>query len=395
MSQHPVPESYVRLCLRVGEHLEDFVDAYIGPRALREEVRAEGRQDPRSLRDDALALIEAVPNEDLEEDRVRWLLAQLRGIECVAARLCGDDVSWSDEVERCFGIRPRHVEEGQFEESHKRLDEVLPGSGDLSFRYNGWIESNHVPRETLPDAIEVINAEVRGRAAAIAQLPEAESVHYKFVTDEPWQAFNWYKGDLNSVVEVNLDLPFSIVDLVDLVAHEAYPGHHTERVCKERLLYRERGRFETCVMVLSAPEAVVSEGIATTALEVALGDEGLQPVLDLVRGLGYDVDADVAEAVRQEEWQLFEAATNVARMLHENGMSREDAEAYLHHWALDSPERAAKTVDFLTVPGSRAYATAYTDGRRLCRTFMDRHEDGFKRLLTEQLTVSSLLDPES
>jgi hypothetical protein len=29
--------------------------------------------------------------------------------------------------------------------------------------------------------------------------------------------------------------------------------------------------------------------------------------------------------------------------------------------------------------------------KRLCRSFMDRNPDGFERLLTEQLTVSSLL----
>jgi hypothetical protein len=96
--------------------------------------------------------------------------------------------------------------------------------------------------------------------------------------------------------------------------------------------------------------------------------------------------------VRHEGWRLFEAATNVARMLHEDYIGRDEAEAYLRQWALDTPARAAKTVDFLTDPGSRAYATAYTDGRRLCRSYIDRHEDGFRRLLSEQLTVSSLLD---
>ncbi len=58
---------------------------------------------------------------------------------------------------------------------------------------------------------------------------------------------------------------------------------------------------------------------------------------------------------------------------------------------LDSPERAAKTVSFLMDPGSWTYVTAYNDGKRLCRSFMDRNPDGFKRLLSEQLTVSSLL----
>jgi hypothetical protein len=36
-----VPERYVSLCLRVGAHIEDFVDAYFGPAALQEEALAD------------------------------------------------------------------------------------------------------------------------------------------------------------------------------------------------------------------------------------------------------------------------------------------------------------------------------------------------------------------
>jgi hypothetical protein len=99
----------------------------------------------------------------------------------------------------------------------------------------------------------------------------------------------------------------------------------------------------------------------------------------------------VADVIHVEEWRLFAAATNAARMLHEDGISPNEAEWYLQEWALYSPERAAKTVSFLMDPGSRTYVTAYTDGNRLCRSFIDRSRDGFRRLLTEQLTVSSLL----
>jgi hypothetical protein len=150
-----------------------------------------------------------------------------------------------------------------------------------------------------------------------------------------------------------------------------------------------------CVMIVSAPEAMIAEGIATNALEVALGDEGFAALLDVVGDLGFPVDVATAEVVHREERRLFGAATNAARMLHEDGITRDDAESYLREWALDSPERAAKTVSFLMDPGSWTYVTAYTDGRRLCASFIDRHRDGFRRLLTEQLTVSSLLGADA
>lgn len=386
------PERYVRLCLRVGAHIEDFVDAYIGPAALKEEALAEGPHDPRGLRDEALALLEEVPREDLEDERVRWLLGQLRGLECVTDRLAGEDIAWADEVERCLGIRPQHVDEEVFRAGHAKLDEVLPGSGDLSSRYNAWLDAANVPAEGLPRAIHDFSGALRRRTAEIVQLPPDERVDYETVTGEPWEAFNAYRGDLRSEIQVNEDLPISLTSLVDIVAHEAYPGHHTERVCKEKLLYRDASRLEMCVMIVSAPEVVITEGIATNALEAALENDGYGTLLREAGDLGVKVDAEVAEIVHVEEWRLFAAATNAARMLHQGEMTSDEAESYLRRWALYSPQRAAKTMSFLLDPGSRTYLTAYTDGKRLCRSFMDRSRDGFRRLLTEQLTVSSLLE---
>jgi hypothetical protein len=384
-----VPDRYVSLCLRVGAHVEDFVDAYIGPPALEQQIAAEEPHDPPRLRDEALALLEELPDEDLEEDRVRWLRAQLRAIECVTAGLAGEEIGWSDEAERCFGIRPHHVDEDVFRAGHDKLNEALPGSGDLSSRYNAWIDAAEVPRETVPRAIEALSAELRRRTHELVDLPSGEGVDYKSVTGEYWQAFNVYRGDLRSYVRVNLDLPFSIVDLVAIVAHESYPGHHTERACKEHHLYRDGDRVEMSVMVAAAPEAVITEGIATNALEVAVGDEGFGALLDLTGDLGFNVDAAVAEVVFREEWGLWAAAVNAARMLHEDGMTSDDAQSYVQEWTLESPERAAKTVSYLE--GAGAYAIALTEGKRLCRQFMDRQADGFRRLLTEQLTVSSLI----
>jgi hypothetical protein len=386
-----LPERYVRLCLRVGAHVDDFVDAYIGPAGLRHEILAEEPLDPNALRDEARVLLEEAPRAGLEDDRVEWLRGQLGGIECVTARLAGEEIAWSDEVERCFGIRPHHVDEAVFRASHARLDEVLPGKGDVGARYNAWIESSFVPREALPSAVDALAAEMRRRTAGIVDLPPGEGVEFETVEGEPWQAFNWYRGDFRSRIQVNLDMPFSIVDLVDLVAHETYPGHHTERACKERHLYRDEGRHEMGVMIVSAPEAVVAEGIATNAVETGLGPGGFREVLPVAVELGFEFDAGVADVVHGEEWELFGAAANAARMLHEDEMAPDEAESYLQEWALQTPERAAKTVAFLQDAGSWTYVTAYTDGRRLARSYIDRERDGFARLLTEQLTVSSLL----
>jgi hypothetical protein len=250
----------------VGEHVDGFVDAYFGPARLKEEALAGGPHDPRQLRDEALALLEEVARVDLEDDRVRWLLAQLRGVECVTARLAGDDMTWSDEVERRFGIRPQDIDEDVFRASHVRLDQAIPGTGDLRGRYNAWRDATKVPPERIPRLLEAFSAELQRRAARIVELPPGERVDYRTVTGEVWEAFNSYRGELQSVVEVNVGFPISLTSLVAIAAHESYPGHHTERACKEQLLFGDGKRFETCVTIAASPEAVITEGIATNAL---------------------------------------------------------------------------------------------------------------------------------
>ena len=55
-----LPERYVRLCLRVGRHIDGFVDAYVGPPEWKRAVAAEELADPRRLQDEAAALLGAL-----------------------------------------------------------------------------------------------------------------------------------------------------------------------------------------------------------------------------------------------------------------------------------------------------------------------------------------------
>ena len=47
--------------------------------------------------------------------------------------LAGDPISYSDEVEGCYGVRPRRVDDSVYEDVHAKLDELLPGDGSLVY----------------------------------------------------------------------------------------------------------------------------------------------------------------------------------------------------------------------------------------------------------------------
>jgi hypothetical protein len=387
-----LPERYVRLCLRVGRHIDGFVDAYVGPPEWERAVAAEEPADPPRLQDEATALLVALEDARLEDDRTRWLRGQLEALECVTARLSAAEIGWADEVERCFGVRPRRTETSAFAEAHRRLDAALPGPGTLRDRYLAWEERNAVPRETLVPALMRLKDVLGPRAHALAAMPPEESVSYELVSGEAWLAYNWYQGDFRSRIDVNADLPISIVVLADLAAHEAYPGHHTERAAKDARLLRAQHRVETSITIISAPEALVSEGIATNALEQALGPDPFAVVADVLDGLDLGFDPAEVHEINTAGQALEDVGTNAAFMLHEDGVAREDVEAYLRDWGLASDAKASRAVAFFTEPSSRIYVSTYTDGRRLCKDYVERAPENFTRLLTEQLTVGDIAD---
>ena len=167
-----VAEAYVELCLRLGRHVDGLVDAYYGEPAVKERIDAEPIGEPASLAEDATRLLTVF--DVLEEQRRHWLHAQLVGLETVARKLAGEEFAFADEVERCYGVRPRRIDESEPEATHAALDEVLPGTGSLADRYQQWRESQVVPAEKLGAVLGDIVEELRRRTAVLVGLPEGE-----------------------------------------------------------------------------------------------------------------------------------------------------------------------------------------------------------------------------
>jgi hypothetical protein len=111
---------YVELGLRLGRHVDGVVDSYFGPAEIAERVDAEDVRPPDALADDASALRRGLQEADeLGPRRRAWLGDQLLGIETFARRLTGEPLAYADEVERCFGLRPRRTPEDVFAAAHE------------------------------------------------------------------------------------------------------------------------------------------------------------------------------------------------------------------------------------------------------------------------------------
>ena len=107
MSDTSLIERYLVLGLRLGKLVPGFVDAYYGPPELAARVDGEPSPDPQALADEAARLLDELDGTIADEQRRRWLRAQLVGLETVGRRLAGEPISYVDEVERCSASDPR------------------------------------------------------------------------------------------------------------------------------------------------------------------------------------------------------------------------------------------------------------------------------------------------
>src|SRR5215218_4184388 len=326
-------ERYLLLGLRLGRHVDGLVDAYYGPPELKERADAEPLVAAATLAADAESLLAEVGDG--------WLGDQVLGLRTYAGVVAGEKISYSDEVERCYGVRPTPPTPDAYAEAHERLDELLPGEGSLAERREAFRQSQVVPAERMLPALRDLVAELRSRTEAIVPLPDGEALELEQVSDEPWWAFNYYLGNLRSRVVVNVDIPTTADDLIGLAAHEVYPGHHTEHALKEQLLIRDRGLVEEGIQLVPTPQAVLSEGIAETARELVEPADA-DALVAILRRHGLHVD-DRAPAVREASRPLRRVGLDLALMIHEDGASTDEAEAYARRWSLSTPEQAEQS----------------------------------------------------
>jgi hypothetical protein len=244
--------------------------------------------------------------------------------------------------------------------------------------------------EELPGVLDELAADFRERTDTRFGLPDGEHIDWELVTDKPWSGFNYYAGGLRSRVAINTDLPVLSLQLPHLVAHEAYPGHHTEHCRKEVGLVRQAHHVEETIFLVGTPQCLLAEGLADLGLEALLGTEPEAQVSEHFRAHGIQYDADAVRAVREASEALGAVRQNAALLLHEDGRSPDDVTAYVQRWGLLPKARAEKAVEFLTDPTWRAYISCYVEGHPLCRDFVAGDPARFERLLTEQLLPDDL-----
>lgn len=391
----PVRE-YLLLGLRFGRLLDGFVDAYTGDPALRRQVDNEPRPDPVALADRARELRAELPVAGLAEPRARFLDAHLTALECSGRALAGRPVGFVAEVAAYFDVDIALGDPDVYREAHARMDRLLPGDGPLADRLAAHRSRDEVGSDRLEPAVHALSSALRDRVRGSVGLPAEEVVRYEVVTDKPWSGFNYYLGDFRSRVAINADLGHRMAHLPHLVAHESYPGHHTEHCRKEAGLVRTQRQAEQTIFLVNTPQCLMAEGLADLGLHAAVGAGWGVWAEEILGDLGLRMDGELAEQLEAAAAGLLGVRQDAALMLHDQGGDPEDVVTYLQRWLLVAEPRARQMLRFLSDPLWRAYTSTYVEGYRLLRNWLDARPPSeplgrrYLRLLDEPLVPSQV-----
>ncbi|MBK8505192.1 MAG: hypothetical protein IPL46_25120 [Saprospiraceae bacterium] len=313
--------------------------------------------------------------------------------------LRGEIFAFDDEAESLYDALPPHLDSLHFNQLLSDLDELVPGSGNLTKRYTDYSQNFIIPVDKLDTVFQVAIDEARQRTKKHLKLPGNENFEIEYVTGKSWSGYNYYKGNSYSLIQINTDLPIYIERAIDLACHEGYPGHHVFNALLEQNLVRDQGFMEFSVYPLFSPQSFIAEGSANYGIDLAFpGQEKInfeKEVLYPLAGLDTSL-ADSYDQIQRLRVQLNYAGNEAARAYLDGKISREAAAKMLEKYLLYEPERALQRTRFFDQ--YRSYVINYNLGKDMVANFI-RQEAGmdevkrwsvFEDLLSTPKTASMI-----
>jgi hypothetical protein len=395
-----ITQTYLVLELAMAEHDPGHVDAYFGPERSREEAKAAGRSlaeifgEAQRLRD-ALAYGE---QNGRDPARVDSLDARLVALQTRVRMQQGTVLPFDEESRLLFRAQAPDYGAAYFEALLQQIDELLPGDGPLAERVTEFRSRFVIPPDRVSDVFEAALAECRRRTLQHIELPANERFSIEYVTDKPWGAYNWYKGDAYSLIQVNTELPQYIDHAIDLGCHEGYPGHHVYNALLEQHLVLDKGWQEFSLYPLFSPQSLIAEGSANYGVQMVFPGDERQDYekrhLFPLAGLDPD-EVDRYYRLLELRSKLEHTITVAARHYLDGEWTAEATQHWLVEYRLDTPEKAAQRIRFFDT--YRSYVINYDYGRDLVAAWVEAGTDTlagrwerFIRLLSSPMTPADL-----
>jgi len=394
----PMAERYVRLALALGEHDDDYVDAYFGPAEWREQAKQEALDLAAitAAADKLVAELQALDPTGAEKHvalRHNFLLSHTSSMAAVSRMRSGEALSFDEESKAVYGFVAPSFPLEQYDDALQKLNALLPGNGPLHERYQAFLQQFRIPGDKVKAVVRRGLEACRERARQHMTMVEGENFSLEFVTGQPWGAYNWYQGNGQGLIQINLDRPKYLGASIGLGCHEGYPGHHLFSTMLDNEYLQKRGWVEFSVLPLFSPQGIIFEGSGDLASLVAFpGEERTAFLRDVIAPIaGLDAaDFDVAATVREAVKELRYAGIEAARHYLDGDWSKEQTTEWLTSYALVGPESIDSWFGFTA--RYRAYRINYVLGEDLVLSFVrarnpDASPDGDWQALAELLSL--------
>jgi hypothetical protein len=394
-------ERYVRLGLELGEYDKDYVDAYLGPKEWAESAKKNLRSKDELA--DAIATLFSDLKEFSSTDSELMIRhsALLRNVRAMDARIRmakGETFSFVEEARLIYDATLPVYDFSEFDRTLEDIDKLIPGEGDLAERVDAFRNSLVIPEDRLNAVFDLAIEECKKRTSEHIELPAAEHFILEYVTEQTWSGYNWFQGDNESLMQINLDFPVKIDRAVGLGCHEGYPGHHVWNVLVENKLLKEKGWIEFSIFPLFSPQALIAEGSANYGVDLSFPDDDKsQYERDILFPLaGLDPEkASTLNRLNKLTRKLSHAITATAQAYLDGKISRDEAIEQRRKYALTSRDRAEQSVRF--IEQYRSYVLNYNFGKDVVKAYIEKQGadqrsrwQAFELMLTGLPSVSAM-----
>jgi len=382
MQMNQLADKYVKLVLEIGQYNPVLIDAYYGP----EEWLSEAKELKKTIlpAEDFIFRIETLEKTLSEIDkkalnatlyqRHSFLKKQLIALKTNVQQINGESFNFLDEAKLLYDADVEIYPEEYFDDILNNLKAKLKVEENLIETLQNFRDEFIIPEDKIDTVFKAAIAEARKRTLKMVDLPLNENFTVELVKNEPWGAYNWYKGNNFSLIQVNTDLPIYIDRAIDLAAHEGYPGHHVYNCLLESKMVKENGWKEFSIYPLFSPQSLIAEGTANYGISVIFPiEERIQFEKEVLWPLA-GLDASKVETYYQMLELLHGLSHSRNKFIKEyldGEINREEAVKKIQKYGIRSKESAQKSLAF--AEKYRSYVINYNVGQDMVQNYIEEN----------------------
>jgi hypothetical protein len=295
-----------------------------------------------------------------------YMRALVRASRAVVGRLRGEERPYLDVVRDIIEIDLEPIPDS---EAERLRDELRDGLGELGYdgtleeRVVAWRDATSLTGDAVIEFARTIMDDARrATLQRVVALPEGEGLDDVYgVRDVFYSGRSKYVGDYRGWVHFNIDKTWQRDVFVQVLCHEAYPGHQTFYALWDHLYREGRWPIEAAFYQRNAPTNPIFEGGPESAMHFIGWDVG-----DTPEALGYRLGQTYKDLGRI-------AMQNACLWVNTGHMTRDEAiELMVEH--LVPRDDAERAYAFFTNAVSRTHYPQYYYGRRIVAKAFRRFE---------------------